>query len=415
MPAFDQSHPLLTRCKQVLLCAVVCLTLFSTPTLADTKADQSKQTLSAIKKKIKALKEAIGSTEVKHKDAIEALKNSEVAISKSNKKLYEINQKNKKHRKKLSLLKSDVTKINAQLSQQQKHLSNQLYSQYTQGKQSTLQLLLQQDHPLKAERSVQYYAYIAKARRDAILQMQNSLSLLQTLNVETSTILKKIASLKKSQIAEKRELEKQQLERQVALELLAKKIASQHDEIKKLKQDEKSLSSLIKKLARIAKEKAKQKKKKKSTNTTIAKNTIEPTNEFAGRAFASLKGKLRLPVKGSILNHFGKHRKDTGVLWKGLFIKAKEGAKVKCVANGEVVFANWMRGFGNLIIVDHGGSYLSLYGNNQAVLKSVGNKVKAGDVIATVGNTGGNKQNGLYYELRKKTKPVDPLKWSKLK
>jgi murein hydrolase activator len=103
------------------------------------------------------------------------------------------------------------------------------------------------------------------------------------------------------------------------------------------------------------------------------------------------------------------------VTWKGLFIRAKEGASVKSVATGRVVFADWMRGFGNLIIIDHGSGYMSLYGNNQAIFKNVGEEVQGGDSIAAVGNTGGNESNGLYYELRSQSVPFDPLKWSSIR
>jgi septal ring factor EnvC (AmiA/AmiB activator) len=113
-----------------------------------------------------------------------------------------------------------------------------------------------------------------------------------------------------------------------------------------------------------------------------------------------------------VTNRFGANREDSGISWKGLFIKANEGAEVKSVANGRIVFADWLRGFGNLIIVDHGDGYMSLYGNNQTLLKPVGETVKAGDAIAAVGNSGGNASNGLYYELRRLSRPFDPLSWS---
>ena len=131
-------------------------------------------------------------------------------------------------------------------------------------------------------------------------------------------------------------------------------------------------------------------------------------------AFASLKGRLRSPVAGQLAAKFGAKR-DGGPSWKGVFIKAAEGTEVKSVAAGRVVFASWMRGFGNLIIVDHGSGYMSLYGNNQAVLKQVGDNVKGGDTIAAVGNSGGNEQHGVYFELRHQSKPFDPLSWSIVK
>jgi septal ring factor EnvC (AmiA/AmiB activator) len=127
-------------------------------------------------------------------------------------------------------------------------------------------------------------------------------------------------------------------------------------------------------------------------------------------AFASLKGKLAAPLAGKVAARFGAKRGD-GPSWKGMFIKATEGTEVRAVAGGRIVFANWMRGFGNLIIVDHGGEYLSIYGNNQTLLKHAGDAVKAGEPIASAGNTGGNEESGLYFELRHLGKAFDPAGW----
>jgi septal ring factor EnvC (AmiA/AmiB activator) len=127
-------------------------------------------------------------------------------------------------------------------------------------------------------------------------------------------------------------------------------------------------------------------------------------------AFESLKGKLRAPVSGQLAARFGAKR-DGGPSWKGVFIKAPEGAEVKAVAAGRVVFAAWMRGFGNLIIVDHGSEYLSIYGSNQSLLKRVGDAVKGGDPIASAGNTGGGEESGLYFELRHRGAAFNPASW----
>jgi septal ring factor EnvC (AmiA/AmiB activator) len=118
------------------------------------------------------------------------------------------------------------------------------------------------------------------------------------------------------------------------------------------------------------------------------------------------------PVAGKIAARFGARRGD-GPTWKGMFIKAPEGTEVRAVASGRVVTADWMRGYGNLILVSHGGEYLSIYGNNQTLLKHVGDPVKAGEVIATVGNTGGNEESGLYFQLTYLGKPFDPAGWVK--
>ncbi|MCX7145981.1 MAG: peptidoglycan DD-metalloendopeptidase family protein [Sulfuritalea sp.] len=119
-----------------------------------------------------------------------------------------------------------------------------------------------------------------------------------------------------------------------------------------------------------------------------------------------------MPVKGTIAGRFGSPRAESGASWKGVFIRAAEGAEVKAVAAGAVVFSDWLRGFGNLLIIDHGDDFLSVYGNNESLLAAVGAAVKGGESIATVGNSGGNPDSGLYFELRHRGLPFDPLKWA---
>ncbi|MFZ6848640.1 peptidoglycan DD-metalloendopeptidase family protein [Undibacterium sp. RuRC25W] len=163
-----------------------------------------------------------------------------------------------------------------------------------------------------------------------------------------------------------------------------------------------------------------------TSNTSITSNASNTSNPNAIDAdeppkktrveampsgeFERMKGQMHLPVKGDILARFGNKRGD-GPSWKGLFIKASEGTEIKAIAPGKVVFADWYKGYGNMIIVDHGDQYWSLYSNNQAVLRHVGDTVKMGDVIASVGNSGGNEQSGLYFEIRHQGRVFDPLNW----
>lgn len=151
--------------------------------------------------------------------------------------------------------------------------------------------------------------------------------------------------------------------------------------------------------------------------TRIESTPIARLEDNAGvfpRDFEALRGQLRLPVRGDLVARFGSKRGD-GPSWKGVFIKTEEGADVKAIAGGRVVFAEWLRGFGNLIIVDHGNQYMSIYGNNQAVLKHAGDVVKTGEVIANAGNSGGNEQSGLYFEMRHQGRAFDPMGWVTLK
>ncbi|OIQ99337.1 murein hydrolase activator EnvC precursor [mine drainage metagenome] len=392
------------------------------------KSEPPKQALSNVQQRLESLKKELDNSQEAHKDAADALKDSEVAISEANKKLYEINQRQQQNKKTLTLLESESASTSETLAQQQKLLSSQLYQQYIHGQQSYAQMILQSQHPSEIARNVHYYSYIAKARAELINKMQDNLNRIKKLNNETASTLKEVAELKQKQIDERRTLEGQKKAKSKVVSTLSQQISAQRNEIKKLSRDEKRLSQLVERLARIIPPKRKPKltKSRPSKNTTPTEmsedhpqtkeatidNDNTPSNEFAGENFASLKGKLRLPVRGEVTNRFGSSREDSGISWKGLFIRAKEGTEVKSIANGRVVFADWLRGFGNLIIVDHGDGYMSLYGNNQAVFKQVGDTVHAGDAIASVGNSGGNATNGLYYELRNQSRPFDPLSWS---
>ena len=397
-------------------------TVFIGSAFAAKKIDVAKEDLSDLHEKIQALKKELDSNQEAHKDASDELKNSETAISAANKKLREINQKQKQNKNTLNSLKKQSLNLNENLSQQQQQLSHLLRQQYMYGGQSYTQLILQNKNPSDITRDVKYFSYIAKEHAKVIDAMQTNLVKVKKLNNQTAATLQEVADLKAKQEVEKKELEQQKQEKSTIVKTLSKQISAQHNEINKLKRDEKSLSNLVERLAKII-PKTILKKTKKATkkkqdkiddgnDEKIASNEATPTSAYSGSNFAALKGKLHLPVRGDVTNRFGAAREDTGVTWKGLFIKAAEGNDVKTVADGRVVFADWMRGFGNMIIIDHGNGYMSLYGNNQAVLKGVGDEVNAGDAIASVGNSGGNESNGLYYELRRQSKPFDPMGWS---
>ena len=420
----------LSNYKQYLVCTTVLAALLVNSPLvyAAKKAEPSKQSLSDVQQKLESLKKELDHSQEAHKDAADALKESELAISKANKKLFEINHKQQENKELLVKLASDSITTNQALNEQQKLLSSQLYQQYIHGRQSYAQIILQNEHHSGIARDVQYFSYIAKARAELINKMQGNLNKINKLNEETASTLKEVAELKQKQMDERRVLQNQKQAKSKVVKTLSQQIAQQRVEIKKLSRDEKRLSQLVERLARYTPPPSRKTLNKrddaskpsatepaetsKTTTQSNLTNNAEPSPERYSSNFASLKGKLRLPVRGDVSNRFGSSREDSGISWKGLFIKANEGAEVKSVATGRVVFADWLRGFGNLIILDHGDGYMSLYGNNQAVLKQVGDNVRAGDTIASVGNSGGNETNGLYYELRRQSRPFDPLSWS---
>ena len=399
---------------------------FASAAFAEKKAEQPKRALNDVHERLESLKKELNNSKEAHKDAADALKDSEKAISAANKKLYEIARKQQENKQVLAKLQLDSEATNQALAQQQQLLSKQLYQQYMHGEQSYVQMILQSEQPSLIARDIHYFSYIAKARTETIRQMQANLDKINKLNQETAAALQQVAELKQKQIEERRTLEQQKAEKSKVVKSLSKQIASQRSEIQKLKRDEKRLAQLVDRLAQAALAKPRLSKKLSGSSGTdtesisqnnqkvIASNQTLPSDEVTGINFSALKGKLRLPVRGDVTNRFGGNREDSGVSWKGLFIRANEGAEVKSVAGGRVVFADWLRGFGNLVIVDHGDGYMSLYGNNQAILKQAGDAVRGGDAIAHVGNSGGNASSGVYYELRRQSKPFDPLSWSNL-
>jgi murein hydrolase activator len=427
--------------KHMRLCLGLLLCCLATLSLAANKIEAKKEELGDLKERIESLKKELDSKQEAHKDAADALKESETAISLANRKLREINQQHQQNKNALQQLKKQTLSIHDQLSLEQKQLGALLYQRYTQGNQSYSRLILESKNPSQIARDLKYQSYIAKAHAELINNMQGNLHKIKQLNEKTSLALQAVAALKAKQLEEQKALEAQKLEKSKIVKSLSKEISAQRNEIKKLSRDEKRLSDLVERLARVIPKPKKKTLKKshtpsnqssskepsnetpsneeaeapKPSTESVISNEQTPTDSYDGGNFAALRGKLRLPVRGDIVGRFGSKRADSGVSWKGLFIRSSEGSDVKSVAGGRVVFADWLRGFGNLIIVDHGAGYMSLYGNNQAVLKQVGEEVKGGDTIASVGNSGGNETSGLYYELRRQSKPFDPLSWSNLR
>jgi murein hydrolase activator len=383
------------------------------PGLAQAAAD-SKQSLQELQSRIENLKQDLDRTEGAHAEATDALKQSEQAISESNRKLHELLQQQKSSVTALNTIRRDRAGLEATIAREQKLLSEQLYQQYLNGQQSYLRALLEQRDPNVIARDFHYFSYIARARARLIENLRKNLGHLAELNAKTESTLQEVAELKIAQEQERQQLQKQQAERKSVLNKLAAQIKSQRGEISKLQRDEKRLSQLVERLARIVPKSPPRKPAAQQQEKTQRNETL-PTPSSGDGEFAALKGKLHLPVRGELANRFGAAREESGLSWKGLFIRTRDGEEVRSVASGRVVFADWLRGFGNLLIVDHGDGYMSLYGNNQTLLKKVGDEVTAGTAIAAVGNSGGNPESGLYFEMRHQSKPFDPLAWCVVK
>lgn len=390
-------------------------------------AAPSKESLQELQEKIQSLKQELDRNEGAHHEAADALKQSEQEISETNRKLNELRQQQRAQAATLGQLGQQQSHLQTTIQQQQQLLGAQFYHQHLSGQQGYLRILLEQQDPNVVERNLQYFRYVAQARSKLIASLRHNLGQVAELNAKTEATLNKVALLKNEQEKNKQDLKRQQAEHKEVMSKLAVQIKAQRGEITKLQRDEKRITELLERLARIAAATPKKKSARKLASKEAEKtdnkteSKVEARNEAVPEpiddngVFAALRGKLRLPTKGDLTNKFGAARPDSGISWKGIFIRASEGNEVRSIASGRVVFADWLRGFGNLLIVDHGEGYMSLYGNNQALLKKVGDEVQAGDHVAAIGNSGGNPESGLYFELRHKSKPLDPLAWCALK
>jgi septal ring factor EnvC (AmiA/AmiB activator) len=444
-----------SRLVRTLSCLLLAGTLVHAHAASPTRTSQKKQLESErsdLQQKLKELKTDINKTESAKGRASDALEDSEQAISEANRSLQDLKTEQNQTTGKLVQLKEQHSRLSLKVEKQKGQLTDFLRRQYIHGASDRVKLLLSGDNPNRINRELQYMGYISQTQAKLITSLHVSLEAIDKNTLEAQEAKDDLDDIAQEEREHKIALEDEKKRRANLLAQLADKLYAQKKEASNLQKNEQRLSNLVVRLEQIIEEqlrnaqaKAAQAEKqrleklavekirreklaKKSTKPEIIPNPnaidadeapskvitkVEQTplpgaNE--GREFSRMKGRLRLPLKGELIARFGSKRGD-GPSWKGLFIKAVEGTEIKAVAAGTVVFADWLRGFGNMIIVDHGAQYLSLYSNNQAVLKHAGDAVKTGDVIANAGNSGGNEESGLYFEMRYQGKVFDPMSW----
>ena len=374
------------------------------------ETDDAKSNLNKIQKQINSIDKQIKKNSKVKKGLNRSLKKHEKEISATKREIFKVKKKQKNNKKKLAALSKKLKKLEIELLKSKKLQNEILYQTYIKPKPGYLQLFIEGINPNEVSRQINYIGYLTKAQNDNILKITKTRKKISSTKKSTKKILKDVTQLRKKKEKNARKLEKKKKAKKLTLNKISKKLKSQKNKKLKLQQDEKKLSSIIKNL--MLKLKAQEKIRKAEKKDTKKEKVVVDKKAYKIN-FAKLKKKLKLPVKGKVLYKYNAKRWDTGTRWKGLFIKAKEGSNVKSVAAGQVVFSDWLRGFGNIIIIDHGKNYMSLYGNNDSLLKQKGEYIKGGEIIALSGNSGGNKYNGLYYELRHNGKPFNPLKWTK--
>jgi septal ring factor EnvC (AmiA/AmiB activator) len=375
-------------------------------------AAREKEELEQLRSRIEQAKKELAEAESARSEVTDQLRASETAISEANRALRELAERQREARTMLRGIASDGRKLRGEIESREEQVGTLVRARYFTGEHRLLKLLLSAENPNRIARSLTYYEYVLQAQNELIRGLRDRMARLATLEQSARAANAELAELERQAQAERAKLVATAEERRKVLASVARQISGQRREIESYQRDEKRLSRLVDELAKAMR--SVRPPAPRPSHGSGPKNERVPVAGVPA-TFSKAKGELHLPVRGELAGRFGAPRQGSSLTWKGVLILAPEGEEVRAVAPGRVVFADWMRGFGNLLILDHGENYLTIYGYNEAVLKKVGDPVHAGDVIATVGATGGAGTSGLYFEMRHEGKPFDPLSWVSLK
>ncbi|MDR3412508.1 MAG: peptidoglycan DD-metalloendopeptidase family protein [Formivibrio sp.] len=420
-----------------ILFAVCILEVQAAPAVAPEESRAKQAELKELRSQLDRLKKNLAANETQKVEAADALQDSEHAISEANRVLAGLSEERELTATELASLEKDIAGARIGIRKSQNRLADLLKTRYKAGQIEAWRLILNQQDPNRISRELTYYRYLSSAQLELARSLERQLDELNRLADEIRQKNENLQRIAREKLKLKQQLVEDNQQKAQVLSRLSKQINAQRSQVQKLSEDERRMSALVERLNVLIRqqeaERLRQAARKKAEQERLARqeairaarsgadhpNKIQPqphVNEsvpdesHAGVAFSALKGKLHLPVRGEIVGRFGAARGE-GATWKGLFIRSAAGQPVKAIASGRVVFADWLRGFGNLLILDHGGGYLSIYAANESLLKQVGESVKAGDNLATTGNSGGMGDSGVYFELRQNGKPLDPMSW----
>lgn len=383
----------LAQCVALLLALVV---MFAMPARAQSK----RADVEALRARIQALQAEIKDAEGDRADAASELRRTEQAISVTSRKLHEARGERARLEAESSALGERIDALEQAQRQHLVRLRQAAPAWLAAPANDTWLSLLQADPIGAASRERYWRERIAHAQVEWLNGIRTERVQLDTLRAELGERRKAVAELEAEQARARAELDDERRAHGQVLARIADRISRQRREVATLKRDETRLSKLIAGLARVVPERKVQ--------------GAKPAESVAATApTARAQTLATLPAAGELVGRFGTPRAEGGSLWKGLFIRAQSGSPVRAVNAGQIVFSDWLRGYGNLMIVDHGGETLSIYAGNESLYKRVGDEVKAGETIATVGRSGGKEESGLYFEIRHRGIPQDPLRWFK--
>ncbi len=370
----------------------ICLT--SAPIYAEDIEKKSAQ-LDSVRNQIKDVKTSIEKARLETNALQTELKENETSAGNIALNIREIERQLQQKNKRLNTLNDKKSFHEKTLAEQKQALSRQIRSAYVIGKNDYMKLLLNQEDPARVGRALAYYDYRNQARVrqinsvnteiKAIIQLENNIAR------ENSALLK----LKENLLAKNSRIIQSRRDREDILARLLNELEKQGLELQALQQQEIETKNLLEKLS--------EKRAKNDYGSIAIFEDIPP--------FSSLKGKLDWPINGKLLTRFGTRKRGGNLKWQGVVINAEIGIEVKAVSGGRIVFADWFRNLGLLIIIDHGHGYMSLYGYNQSLLKKNGDWVLPGEVISLAGDSGGQLHSGVYFEIRNNGSPVNPIKW----
>ncbi|HEX5057195.1 MAG TPA: peptidoglycan DD-metalloendopeptidase family protein [Gammaproteobacteria bacterium] len=381
-------------CRYLL--AILCLgfTAFAVadnPDSARQVKDQSRK-LEAIRGQIRQIQSELTAREEQRNSLLSELRIAETGLNKTARKLHDLNRNTAAAKAELAGLVARRVELQTRLNRNRQLLAAQLRAAYFSGGQERIKLLLNQQDPAALARVTRYYEYLTSARLDLMQSTRETLAGLALVETGIADNTQAMKYLKLQYETEHQTWSQLRVERQQLLSRLDSQIKESADTIDRLKADQARIQELIASL------------------TGIFSDIPGPLQ--AVRQFAQLKGSLSLPVRGPLLNRYGQKRAaGSDLIWQGVNIGAQRGSEVKAISRGRVAFADWLPGLGLMMIIDHGQGYMSLYGHNEALFKETGDWSEAGEVIATVGDSGGRTQTALYFEVRHQGTPVNPLEW----
>lgn len=381
-------------------------------------ADDQKQ--QQLQRDIRQLSNSLKSQQGESKDL-------QAEVSQLEKKLGDIADKHYQTEKKAEAIQTKLEessrkqlKLDAELTAQKSGLAQQLQALYTAGEQSYLRLLLRQDEPSDISRTIRYFGYLNENRVTHIQDVQKTLKEINAVRTSIEKDNTDLQALNQTLEQQKADIESTLQARSTALGNVNSDIRTKAKQLGKLKAEEANLQTVIDRLARKAEEKTAEKAADNTPKTTSASKKAAPkdtstdtpvqTRFTPNQAFSTLRGKLSWPVPGKIIHSYGSPRNEKQH-WRGVVLAAPGGTKVRAVARGRVAFSGWMDGYGHLLIIEHDNNYMSLYGYNRAVYKKEGEIVNANETIAAVGNSSGQSQDALYFEIRQGTGPQNPARW----